>query len=87
MKIFTSISALSYVGGNLHLARRYLEANRIVNAFVWKEGGRRYQVLEGNSQDERGFPCAEFTTKREAKEHAEKINQFIKENVLKEAAQ
>lgn len=71
-----SISLLCYHDDGM--AKRYLEMNTIKGAFVWKEGPRHYQVLEGNPQDLTGFVCGEFRTKKAAKEKADKINERIK---------
>lgn len=70
-----SISLLCYYDDNM--AKRYLEMNAIKGAFVWKEGPRHYQVLEGNPSEYTGFVCGEFRTKKAAKEKADKINERI----------
>ena len=72
-----SLSTLSYFSDDM--AKRYLECNAIKGAFVWKEGSRHYQVLEGNPQDLTGFVCGDFRTRKAAKEKCDKINARIKE--------
>ena len=72
-----SISTLSYFSDAM--AKTHLEYNGIKGAFVWKEGPRHYQVLEGNPQDLTGFVCGDFRTKKAAKEKCDKINERIKE--------
>lgn len=75
MKISNQINALSLVG---HALKWYLERNNIKDAFVHKYDERHYQVLEGNSESERGFLAGEFTTRREARDLRDKINAHIK---------
>lgn len=72
-----SISTLSYFSDAM--AKRYLECNAIKGAFVYKEGPRHYQVLEGNPEELAGFVCGDFKTKKAAKEKCDKINERIKE--------
>lgn len=72
-----SISTLTFHDDGM--AKRYLEVNAIKGAFVWKEGPRHWQVLEGKPAELTGFVCGEFKTKRAAKEKCNKINERIKE--------
>lgn len=63
---------------NPGMAKTYLSMNpQIVGAFVWKEGPRRFQVLEGEPQKSCGFVVAEVATMREAKSLCSRANAVI----------
>ncbi len=62
---------------NNPLLGRFIEGNGIKNAFVWREGKGRWQVLEGDAENLTGFLAGEFKTKKEAKELKEEINSLI----------
>ncbi len=82
MKKRSSINALSFSGG---LLKTYLEGNGIKGAFVWREGPREWEVLEGNPEEKTGFHAATFTTRREANALRDKINEHIRLFLLQNA--
>lgn len=75
MKTESSICLASFT--NDGMAKRYLEMNTIRAAFVYREGPRTWEVLEGNPETLCGFKAATFTTKREADAFCAQLNARI----------
>ena len=69
------INTTTFKDANMRAA--FVRMNGIKSAFVWKEGERHYQVLEGDAQALTGFLAGEFTTRREAIALRDKINALL----------
>ena len=61
------------------LAREFIRMNGIKAAFVWRNGPKDWEVLEGDPERKVGFCAGHFTRKHDAESLRDEINAIIQQ--------
>ena len=77
-QIMSTINCTSFKN-RPEMAREFIRMNGIKAAFVWRNGPKDWEVLEGDPELKAGFSAGRFSTRREANALRDEINAIIQQ--------